>query len=465
MKFFSRIESRIVDIGSTLCVGLDPRQEDMTDDELEMLRYDPALGLFYHGSRMFEATSQVACCWKVNAAFYEAWGSSGWSALERLIPILDTTAPVLLDGKRGDIGSTAMSYARSAVRLGASAVTVSPYLGRDSVKPFTDHGLDVFMLVRTSNPSAADVQDHPASHPFWQRVLEDSLRWSDPGNLGFVVGANEISIMKKARELAPDRWILSPGVGAQGARAIDVVKAAGHKVIVPVSRGISNAEEPSVAAQKFASELSHVGTSPPPPSPAARRDSVANRLFDVGCVKFGLFKLKSGLVSPVYLDLRRLVSHPDLLSQVAELYKEILSDKKFDLIAALPYAALPIGTAVSLLMNKPMVYPRREQKSYGTRATIEGDHEVSQRAIVLDDLVTGGDSKFEAIETLEGAGILVDEVCVLIDREGGGPEALLVRGKNLSAVFKFSELLDVWHNSGRITRRQRDDVVKFLTGT
>lgn len=464
MKFFDRVEKRISETGSSLCVGLDPRQEDMTDDELDMLRYDPTLGLFYHGSRMFDATSRLSCCWKVNAAFYEAWGSAGWLALERLIPVLDSTAPVLLDGKRGDIGSTAMSYAKSAVRLGVSAVTVSPYLGRDSIKPFIDHGLDTLMLVRTSNQSAADVQDVPAAYPHWLRMLEDSLLWSNPNSLGFVVGANEISTLKKVRSLAPDRWILSPGVGAQGAKATNVIKAVGSKLIVPISRGISNAEDPTVAAEKFFDELRTPAQQPRPTSTVPLKTRVAHALFDVGCVKFGLFRLKSGETSPIYIDLRRLVSHPVLLSQVAELYSQIIFDKKFDLIAPLPYAALPIGTAVTLTTNKPMIYPRKEQKTYGTLSAIEGDFLKSQRAIVLDDLVTRGDSKFEAIAILEEAGLVVEDVCVLIDREGGGKDALSARGKNLVAVFKFTELLDLWHISGRITQRQRDEVTSFLTG-
>lgn len=466
MKFFDGVEKRINETGSMLCVGLDPRQEDMTDDELDMLRYDPTLGLFYHGSRLFEATSKIACCWKVNAAFYEAWGSAGWLALERLIPILSGVAPVLLDGKRGDIGSTAMSYAKSAVKLGVQAVTASPYLGRDSIKPFIDHGLDVFMLVRTSNSSAADVQDVPASFPTWKRVMDDAMSWSASSNLGFVVGANEISTLRKVREQAPDRWILSPGVGAQGARIDDVVKAGVAKLIIPVSRGISNSEDPAAAAEKFAVEIarSHASVQVSLQRSQTLKESVANSLFDSGCVKFGQFKLKSGIASPVYLDLRRLVSHPDLLAQVAELYAQKLINKNFDVLAALPYAALPIGTAISLSMNRPMIYPRREQKNYGTCALIEGDYAKNSRAIVVDDLITKGDSKLEVINLLEKEGIVVNDVCVLIDREGGGREVIESQGKNLISVFKFCELLDIWLGSGRITPGQHSAVTEFLVG-
>jgi len=467
-EFFRRVEEKIKETGAFLCVGLDPRREEMSTDEQDMLSYDPTIGLVGHGQRIFEATRHVASSWKINLAFYEAWGSFGWSALEKIVQMLSQTAPVILDGKRGDIGTTAGSYAKSAVKLGAQAVTVSPYLGRDSVLPFIEAGLDVLMLVRTSNSSATDIQDQPAAFPTWKRVLEDAMLWSTPDQLGFVVAATDKSTLAKVRDIAPNRWILSPGVGAQGADVRDVVEASGGtRLIIPVSRAISGSADPSDAATRLASDMRiffSLQANKKRRASFSAKERVAYDLFDRGCVKFGQFRLKSGVVSPIYVDLRTLVSHPDLLAQIAELYKEELKSKNFDVLAALPYAALPIGTAVSLTMNKPMLYPRKEQKSYGTCSLIEGEYKRGSKAVVIDDVVTKGDSKLEAIQVFESNGIIVDEVCVLIDREGGGREVLEGQGKRLFSIFKFSELLDAWHLSERITQGQYESVIHFLSG-
>lgn len=462
--FFRRLEEKIKEKGTRLCVGLDPRQEEMTFDEQDMLRYDPTIGLFQHGKRIFDATHEVASSWKINLAFYEAWGSGGWAALEKLIPILSSVAPVLLDGKRGDIGGTASSYATSAAKLGAQAVTVSPYLGKDSILPFMERGLDVFMLVRTSNPSSGDIQDQPAAFPTWKRVLDDAMKWSSSEQLGFVVGATDIHILKNVRSIAPDRWILAPGVGAQGAKAEDVVRVGGSRLLIPISRAISGSPDPHHAAAQFADETKRV-VDERDAKVVTTKERVANELYDRGCVKFGQFKLKSGVVSPIYVDLRSLISHPDLLAQVAELYKEVLKNESFDVLAALPYAALPIGTAISLTMGKPMIYPRRERKEHGTCSLIEGEWRRGTRAVVIDDVITRGDSKFEAISRLENEGIVAYDVCVLIDREGGGRESLHERGKKLISIFRFTDLLDVWLRSGRISQRQYGEVVEFLART
>jgi uridine monophosphate synthetase len=192
---------------------------------------------------------------------------------------------------------------------------------------------------------------------------------------------------------------------------------------------------------------------------------LADSLLQAGCVRFGEFTLKSGLSSPIYLDLRQLVSYPKLLAQVAAAYAAILEKLQFDRLAALPYAALPIGTAVSLLGNWPLIYPRKEAKEYGTRAEIEGFFQPGEQVVVIDDLTTTGGSKFEAIEKLTAAGLKVKDVVVLIDRQSGASQALAQAGLALHAVFTLGELLDGWEANGRLPGEQIAAVRDFLKKT
>lgn len=190
--------------------------------------------------------------------------------------------------------------------------------------------------------------------------------------------------------------------------------------------------------------------------------SLADGLLEAGCIKFGDFTLKSGLQSPIYIDLRQLVSRPSLLRQVGEAYLPTLKQLKFDRLAGLPYAAIPIATAISLAGNYPMIYPRKEAKSYGTKAEIEGEYHTGETAVIIDDLATTGGSKFEAIEKLTGAGLVVKDVVVLVDRQSGARESLEQAGFSLHAVLTISQLLDYWEATGKVEKDKIQATRKFL---
>jgi len=192
------------------------------------------------------------------------------------------------------------------------------------------------------------------------------------------------------------------------------------------------------------------------------KSSLSTRLFEAGCIQFGTFTLKSGLTSPIYLDLRLLVSHPPLLREVARAMANTARELMFERIAAVPYAGLPIGVALALEMNWPLIYPRREVKEHGTRRAIEGYFQPGETALVVDDLITRGDSKLEAIAPLEAAGLTVHDVLVLIDREQGGAEDLARRGYRLHTILRLSDLLDSLRESARITPEQHAQVLRYL---
>jgi uridine monophosphate synthetase len=190
--------------------------------------------------------------------------------------------------------------------------------------------------------------------------------------------------------------------------------------------------------------------------------TLADGLLEAGCIKFGDFTLKSGLQSPIYIDLRQIISHPKLLAEVAQAYLPIISNLQFSRLAGLPYAAIPITTAISLAGNYPMIYPRKEAKSYGTKAEIEGEYHAGETAVIIDDLATTGGSKFEAIEKLTGAGLIVKDVVVLVDRQSGAKESLEQAGFSLHAVLTISQLLNHWEETGKVEKNKLEATREFL---
>jgi uridine monophosphate synthetase len=461
---------------SLLCVGLDPHAADLPAPTADAAR---AFCL-----RLIGQTADLAIAYKPNAAFFELFGPEGWAALKEVIAAVPAGIPVILDAKRGDIASTADAYAASAFgELGATAITLNPYLGGDSLAPFLrEPGRGAFLLCKTSNPGSGDLQDLALADGMLlhEKVALLAQEWNARGNVGLVVGATHPDALARVRAVAPDLWFLAPGVGAQGgdlARALAAgLRADGLGMLIPVSRALSRAANPRSAAKDFINQVrSHRSAKHPERSggavPASESkdaapeiELLADALLAAGCVKFGRFTLKSGLQSPIYLDLRQLVAYPALLAQVAQAYARLLQGLAFDRLAALPYAALPIGTAVSLAGNWPMIYPRREAKSYGTGAEIEGVRNAGERVVIIDDLATTGGSKFEAIEKLTAAGLAVEDVVVLIDRQSGAKDALAERGCRLHSVLTMTQLLDIWERNGKVAREDIAAARAFLNG-
>jgi uridine monophosphate synthetase len=462
--FFTRLEQSSRDNDSLLCVGLDPGPEV------------PTSGLLAANRRVIDAAGAFACAFKPNCAFYEARGLPGWEVLKQTIDYVhERGLPVVLDAKRGDIASTADAYAQAAFDvLGADAVTVNPLLGGDSVESFSrraDKGL--FLLCHTTNPGARDLQELEVDgRPLFEMIAAAAMRWNTRGNIGLVVGATYPEPLAAVRALAPGMWILLPGIGAQGGDLQQSLAAGldgeGGRVLVNVSRAVYQAADPAATARDYRDRINearrgkpsrrvHTGT-----APVSLIDKVAIGLHELGAVKLGRFTLKSGKISPIYIDLRLLVSDPALMRLVAKALTGLLAGLRFDRIAAIPYGGLPIGQAVSLAMQKPLIYPRREAKGYGTKKLIEGAFTAGETVVVLDDLVTTGTSKVEALAPLKEAGLSVTDVVVLVDREQGGRAELAAAGLTLHAALTVSQLLDALVRHGRIADTVRSDVRSAL---
>ncbi len=192
------------------------------------------------------------------------------------------------------------------------------------------------------------------------------------------------------------------------------------------------------------------------------KQSIALALQEVGAVKFGDFTLKSGMKSPIYIDLRVLVSYPKLLKEIAEAMADLAKGLKFDVIAGIPYTALPIATAISIAQNWPMVYARKEVKDYGTKRKLEGMFKAGQTALIIDDLITTGGSKFETIEPFNEAGLKVTDIVVLVDREQGGAKILEEKGYHLHSVLGINELLDLLKSAGKIDETNYKNAKEFI---
>ena len=166
--------------------------------------------------------------------------------------------------------------------------------------------------------------------------------------------------------------------------------------------------------------------------------------------------------SPIYIDLRLLVSRPRLLAQVAQEYARLLADLPCDRIAGVPYAALPIGAAVALAADVPLIYPRKEAKAYGLGKDIEGAWQPGDRVVIIEDLITSGGSTVKTAQRLREAGLVIEHAIVLIDREQGGVEKLAAAGITAHAVFTLSEILEVLTAAGRLSPEKQAEVLAFL---
>ena len=189
---------------------------------------------------------------------------------------------------------------------------------------------------------------------------------------------------------------------------------------------------------------------------------LADGLLEAGCIKFGEFTLKSGLKSPIYIDLRQIITYPRLLQQVGSAYLPLLEKLEFKRLAGLPYAAIPIATAISLAGDYPLIYPRKEVKSYGTKAEIEGEYHPGEIVVVIDDLATTGGSKFEANDKLTAAGLVVKDVVVLVDRQSGASESLAQAGYAMHSVLTISEMLVHWEATGKVSQAYIQATREFL---
>ena len=263
-EIFEQIQAK----GSYLCVGLDA---DITKIPKHLLKYEDPI--FEFNKQIIDATKEFCVAYKPNTAFYEANGVNGWISLQKTIDHIPTSIFTIADAKRGDIGNTSAMYARaffdkSTTGFDFDSVTVAPYMGEDSVKPFLAfENKWVILLALTSNTGSKDFQilNTTDGKAVYEHVIKTSQTWASPDQLMYVVGATKAQEFKHIRTLAPEHFLLVPGVGAQGGDLTEVSKNGMNQqcgLLVNSSRGIiyassgeDFAEKAAFEAKKIASEM------------------------------------------------------------------------------------------------------------------------------------------------------------------------------------------------------------------
>ena len=250
------IYSEIKRKNSFLCVGLDSDIKKIPSHLLNLP--DP---LFEFNKQIVDATHDVSIAYKPNIAFYESLGSKGWQSLEKTVEYIKNKYPkifLIADAKRGDIGNTSKMYAKTFFEnMNCDAVTVAPYMGKDSVSPFHSYkNKFVILLALTSNEGAADFQffrNESTNQQLFEKVLSQSQQWGTTNNLMYVVGATKAQMLKQIRSIVPEHFLLVPGVGAQGGSLDEVAKYGMNRncgLIVNSSRAIIYADNTKMFAEK-----------------------------------------------------------------------------------------------------------------------------------------------------------------------------------------------------------------------
>jgi len=519
MHFFEQLELLVQEKGTSLCIGLDP----YFDHEERVTRGDEACldSALKANLRIIEATHPFTACYKPNVAFYEAFGGEGLRLLKKTLQAIPDEIPILLDAKRGDIDSTARAYADALFgELGADAVTLNPYMGKDAVDPFLawkEKG--VFVLCKTSNPGAGAFQGlMVGGEPLYVHVARTCSSWSE--RVGLVVAGNDTEALARARAAAPRAWFLAPGIGAQGGKADEAMRAGarddGAGILVVAARSVAGAADPAAAARSLRDDMRRASENARTRSPSVSgwaaavgavaafgdvaavgavaafgdvaaveavaaegvsaaagveaanamegklKDRLVRHLIDTGCFRLGEFVLKSGKKSPFYIDLRKLISDPQALKTAGQAYAALARGCTFDRLAGIPAAALPLATAAGLELSVPMVWPRMPVKEHGTGNKVEGEFAVGDRVLLLDDLITTGASKLEAIEILRGEGLVVSELVVLIERGKQGRIDMEKAGVKLFAFLHVKELFASCERLGIIDAKTRADLENYI---
>lgn len=502
MTFFLKLTEAIASRQSLLITGLDPNPEMLHTWNRSR---GGGTGSFLSQARrwikaVIEATADHVCAVKPSLGFYQALGAVGIDLLREVRELVPPDLPLILDAKHADLNSASALAHYLFHDLGVDAVSLSPLAGQDIAAPFLLHtDRAVVVTCHSSSPAARVLQHHPdESDPFYLRVVRESQLWATPEQLLLEVGTSDPRILERVRAAAPEHVLILRSLWGREERLEALLQAgltsAADGLLLPLpqnllveeglaegaaalKRQISAVRERVIAARSPAADRCDLwlpqpaaaegrpkepATGPgsdPPADPAA--DPAADPLaplivdlFDIGCLLFGDYVQASGAVFSYYIDLRRIISDPNLFHRVLHTYSVLLQGLNFDRIAGIPYGSLPTATGLSLQLHKPLIYPRKEVKAHGARRQIEGDFREGETVVVVDDILITGGSVLDGIAKLASSGLVVRDVVVFIDHGGQARARLAAAGYRTHAVLDIDRITAVLLAARRLTTEQ-----------
>ena len=497
MGFFVRLTDAIAARQSLLVTGLDPNPE-----MLQAWAHRRGMGgrSFLSQARhwikaVVEATADHVCAYKPSLGFYQALGHVGLELLREVRELVPLDIPLIIDAKHGDLNSSSALAHYLFRELGADGVTLSPLAGQDIAAPFLLYPEKAVVITcHSSNAAARVLQHHPdEDDPLYLRIVRESQLWATPDQLLLEVGTSDPAILARVRQEAPERFLILRSLWGEEDR-LDALLEAGLSpsadgLLMPLPQNLlveDDIAERSAALKRRISERrdhwlerraqdqSDVcslwlpdrqkdsgaidGAAPDADGSEDPLASLILDLFDIGCLLFGDYVQASGAVFNYYVDLRQIISDPNLFHRVLHAYAGQLGELVFDRIAGIPYGSLPTATGLSLQLHKPLLYPRKEVKAHGARRLIEGDFEEGDRVVVVDDILITGSSVLEGIAKLESSGLEVEDVVVFIDHGGqadtSARQRLARSGYRCHAVLDIQRITEVLHAAGRLSDEQ-----------
>jgi uridine monophosphate synthetase len=476
MNFAEKLQTAIDCNQSLLCVGLDPSAETLpsrfgSPRDLDELVQKCEIWL----QETIAHTKDAVCAYKPTLGFYTALGPPGMALLERILRRIPSEIPVILDAKHGDLNSSTLLARTIFDRWQVDAVTLSPYPGQDLAAPFLLYpDKAIFVLCHTSNPAAVSLQEFPnAQAPFYLHLVAEVQTWGTPEQVALEVGTAQPEALARVRAIAPERPLLLRSIWAEGGNLEDILaaglNATGAGAIVPIPQDWLASPNLKALVAGLRETVNQVRVRLPhevqacpvwlpdlPPGDRHPHADLILQLYDIGCILFGEYVQASGSIFPYYIDLRKIISNPQIFDKIINAYAEIVRDLKFDRIAGIPYGALPTATGLALKLNHPMIFPRKEVKAHGTRRLVEGNFNPGETAVVIDDILISGKSAIEGAQKLESTGLKVEDIVVFIDHEKGVKDRLKQAGYRAHSVLSISEIVKTLYDLGRIDRDQFD---------
>ena len=423
-------------------------------------------------------TEKYVCAYKLSLGYYQSFGIPGLQLLQQTLKSIPSEIPIILDAKHGDLKTSTVFAQTIFADWQVDACTILPYTGLDLVAPFLLYpGKAVFLLCATANASAAILQRYPhQEQPFYLKLVAEAQRWATPEQLGLEVGIMP-NMLAKIRQTAPERLILIQENIAEenditNPEELNQLLSAGLNIngeglLLPIPPKLLGTAEPKSAIETLRNTINEQRLKKVEGSPTCElwlpdvcflqhephRDLIL-QLYDIGCIIFGDHVQASGAIFPYYIDLRKIISIPQIFHKIVTAYATILKDLEFDRIAGIPYGSLPTATGLALRLERPMIFPRKEVKAYGTGRLIEGYFQSGEKIVVVDDIMISGNSAMEGAEKLKSVGLQVEDIVVFIDHERGVKDKLKYHGYEGHSVLSVTEIAQTLYDSNKINYEQ-----------